>query len=1071
MKARSTFTRGGFGGGASWRRTPNAVYRGKRLGGWLTTLVAWALAAGPILAPRAAIAAGPTTEAAPRPGGFATQADLSRAAGLAAPALAPAASVVSGPQKVMVLRVYFADYAATSRYTKAQVEGFFTQLDQLWRDTSYGVMSIAYQVSDLYQLPDNRSEYIDDFDTGDLSNGGKFTKVLNDAIANAPADLDWSDLAAIMVVMAEIDPSQFHRGQATGSCNLPMGPGGATAAVGCAIFSENPSDSDVNIWGRWAHEVGHAFQQGGPAHPSNYNNEFELLDSNYPGQTGVFEKQEHVAFPGWLPTGKYQIFDPASGGGTANIWAMEYPPAGLPNAQAVKAKITDTLYYLISVRRRVLGDELNGGFTPPGIPDEGVLIERVSEGSDPWVTVKGPGGDRNELWGEGELYSNTGDGVFILVAKKIDDDHYQVRVTYNEQFAMQPDVGLEPWVSPPGNGWETTDIWIDSPVNGFGTYRYGMWNDLSGNPVPVGNGDAPAIGMGNRLYARVRNVGGATATDIVVHWEITDPPGVGIAGASGWVEIGSVDSGGFPALASLAPGAFTDVYAEWTPDFPIPDEALEDGLFDFHTCIRVLLDHVANETAFGNQDGDREQENVTTFQAVEESAGEPMETSIRLFNDDLSNPKFFYLSYRSDLPTDWQVVINGGDMGVELAPGEVREIPVSILPGAPAELGDVFGVDLAASSMRVLVSDLDPNDQHHEFKTLGGVRVEVRSMRKPKLSAATQTSPNGVLIVGRLDVADFPRFYDPEHPLLVMLIGLDANRRFVEDSADVVRVDREGNFQGQLRQSKSVPTHATCLFAGTALLASASCGMLELPLADLALTKSAAPNPVVAGASLTYTLSVVNHGPAAATGVRLVDALPEGMVLLQASASQGVCALVGGEVRCELGVLAAGASAEVKLIVRPHKPGMVENVATLSAAQADPVSTNNQARARTQVLAAIDIWPQLKTNVILLGTNHKFPVAILSNPGFDAPREVDRRSLTFGRSGDEKSLFSCNSKPSDVNGDGLGDLLCTFRSKPAAFRLGDVLGVLRGRLLNGKPFEGVDSVLVLLLNKTNPAAE
>jgi len=35
---------------------------------------------------------------------------------------------------VMVLRVYFHDYAASSRFTKAQVQGFFGQLDQLWRD-------------------------------------------------------------------------------------------------------------------------------------------------------------------------------------------------------------------------------------------------------------------------------------------------------------------------------------------------------------------------------------------------------------------------------------------------------------------------------------------------------------------------------------------------------------------------------------------------------------------------------------------------------------------------------------------------------------------------------------------------------------------------------------------------------------------------------------------------------------------------------------------------------------------------------------------------------------------------
>jgi hypothetical protein len=106
----------------------------------------------------------------------------------------------------------------------------------------------------------------------------------------------------------------------------------------------------------------------------------------------VFEKQDDIAFPGWLPETKYQVFTPESGGGLANLWAMEYAPGGMPNYQAAKVEITDSLYYLISVRRRVLGDDLNGDFkTPPaGIPDEGVLIERVSEGSDPWVTVQAP---------------------------------------------------------------------------------------------------------------------------------------------------------------------------------------------------------------------------------------------------------------------------------------------------------------------------------------------------------------------------------------------------------------------------------------------------------------------------------------------------------------------------------------------------------------------------------------------------------------------------------------------------------------------------------------------------------
>jgi hypothetical protein len=750
------------------------------------------------------------------------------------------AAALTGPQRVMVLRVYFADYPEASRYTQAEVQGLFDRLDQLWRDTSYGNISIDYQISSLFQLPDVRSEYIDDLPLcepdptrrpfGDLSCDGKYTKVLEDAIAASPPDegLDWSDVDAVMVLMAETDPAEFHRGQGGSHLNLPMGPGGAVENVTTAIFSENPSESERCMWGRWAHELGHVFQQGGPDHPSNYNSEFELMDSNYPGQTGVFEKQVHTGFPGWMPETKYQEFEPAGGGGIANVWAMEYPPAGMPNIQAVKAKITDDLYYLVSVRRRVLGDDLNCNFDL-GIPDEGILIERVAEGANPWVTLRGPGGNRNKLWHEGQSYTNWADGISIEVITKIDEDNYQVRIAYDEQVALQPDVSLEPWISPPGNAYETTDIWIDSPVNGYDNYRFGWWNDLSGDPVPQGNGDVPAIGLDNRLYARVRNIGGAPATDVVVQWEITDPPGVGIAGASGWAPVGSVDKTDFPALANIDPGGPpVDVYIEWTPDFPIPEDDLEDGLFDFHVCVRVILEPVTNETVLANQDGDGEQENIFTFQASEESAGAPMTATLRLYNDDREVPKHFYLSYESDLPSDWLLEINGGVLEATLGPGEVREIPVSVKPAGLAPLGSVFGVDITASSLKLLENDLDPMDVHPEFHDLGGARVDVRVLRQSNVSAKAMQTPNGVLVTGQLSVKGFDQFYDPKDPFRVMIVGVDGNRRFMTDTSSVLAVASDGTFKGFLGETKLAPSEVVGLFAGTAELASASSGYMDI---------------------------------------------------------------------------------------------------------------------------------------------------------------------------------------------------------------------------------------------------
>lgn len=755
-----------------------------------------------------------------------------------------ARATVTGTKKVMVLRVHFKDYTATSHYSKTKVEGLFGKLDTQWKQTSYGKINLATQVSDLYALPDNRSAYVDDHSDGDLSDGGKFSKVLTDAIASSPttAGLDWTKLDAIFVVMAETDTTQFHRGQGT-SCTLPQGPGGTNKKVGCAIFSENPSQAEKVVWGRWAHEMGHAFQEGGPAHPSNYNSHYELMDALMPGQTGVFEKQQGQGFTGWMPDDHYQNLVPnvagaapswappasAVGGGLVNLRAMEHDPALAPNHQAARVYISGSLYYLLSVRRRINGDEIEGEFTPNGIPDEGVLIERVQDGGNPALggqvveVMAPPGGTTEKLWHQGDSKFFV-DGVLISVAKKIDDDNYEIRVSYDQ--TPRPDVMVSPWRSAPGNTWESTDIWVDSPVNGFGTYRYGTRQSNFGDVVPVGNGDNPTVGQKNRLYARVRNLGTTTATDVVVNMDRTDPEGRGINGANGFTGLGTATKAQFPGLAAIAPGSYVDVYVEYTPAFTPTAAQIAAGDFYFHTCVRVRIDAVANETVLGNQDGDGEQENIDNFQAAQPSTpGAPQYAStFGLRNDDTVKAKHFRLSYTSQVPPGWVVEVNGGKLDIDLNPGELRDIPVRIDPGGPGPdpaLGSSYAVDVEAQYERELVNPSLPVGQqkHLEFRPLGGIRFVSTVVRPVRVDCSARRDARGILVRGTVKA-------DRALPkgLRVMIEGTNG-KLYLPETFRVVSTDAAGRFSGRLRPAREIqPRSVVCLFGGTRTLASAGAG-------------------------------------------------------------------------------------------------------------------------------------------------------------------------------------------------------------------------------------------------------
>ncbi len=128
--------------------------------------------------------------------------------------------------------------------------------------------------------------------------------------------------------------------------------------------------------------------------------------------------------------------------------------------------------------------------------------------------------------------------------------------------------------------------------------------------------------------------------------------------------------------------------------------------------------------------------------------------------------------------------------------------------------------------------------------------------------------------------------------------------------------------------------------------------------ADLSVTKTDAPEPVVAGSNLTYTIVVTNSGPSAAASVQLSEAVPTNATFVSLVSPAGwtsTTPAVGGTgaITATIPALAAGAVATFTLVVgvNASATGAISNTATVASATADANLANNTDVEVTTVLA------------------------------------------------------------------------------------------------------------------------
>jgi uncharacterized repeat protein (TIGR01451 family) len=126
--------------------------------------------------------------------------------------------------------------------------------------------------------------------------------------------------------------------------------------------------------------------------------------------------------------------------------------------------------------------------------------------------------------------------------------------------------------------------------------------------------------------------------------------------------------------------------------------------------------------------------------------------------------------------------------------------------------------------------------------------------------------------------------------------------------------------------------------------------------ADLALAIAGPAAPVQHSKPVTFTITVTNHGPTAASGAVLTNALPSASQFVSLTASQGSCTTppVGstGTLVCSLGEIASGATATIAVTVNTtaRKQTITDTASVAEDVTAtDPVAANNSATASVQV--------------------------------------------------------------------------------------------------------------------------
>ena len=191
---------------------------------------------------------------------------------------------------------------------------------------------------------------------------------------------------------------------------------------------------------------------------------------------------------------------------------------------------------------------------------------------------------------------------------------------------------------------------------------------------------------------------------------------------------------------------------------------------------------------------------------------------------------------------------------------------------------------------------------------------------------------------------------------------------------------------------------------------------------DLSVTKSGAPDPVVAGTDLTYTIMVTNKSAIPALGVEMDDTVPANTTFQSITPPSGwscptVPAVGGtGPISCTASFMAGSSTATITLVV--HVPSStpdgttIKNSVTVASADPDPDTSNNTGSSSNGVITRADLAvtksgkgdPEVVPGTVTAGTDLIYTINFINNGPSDAlnvsvtdstPLNTTFQSLTF----------------------------------------------------------------------------